>query len=389
MANPAMMERRRAGRWQFSARTGNRRPGPADAGRYNHGMSTRIAFVGLGGMGQNHLRHFLSLPDCEVVAVAELRADVRARVADRYGIRGRYADHRELLASERVDGIVAIHHYGTHGGLIPDLTETGVPILTEKALARTSAIARRIADAARANRAPVWVGYHKRSDPAMVEALRIIAEWKRTGEMGALRYARVTMPPGDWQPGGFPWAIWSAQHPTPRWDALPWDEAAATRIDNFIAYYSHQLNLLRHVLGEEYQLDYVAPSGVLLAARSASGVAAAFEFDTFRSTVDWQEEVLVTFEKGWIRIEPVAPMAADQPGRLTIFRDPGKGASATICVPVLEKVAAMRRQASYFLAAIRGEAHPLCGADEAARDLEIAERWLEMTAPMQAAAGAR
>jgi predicted dehydrogenase len=352
-------------------------------------MSTRIAFIGLGGMGQNHLRHFLALPDCEVVAVAELRADVREKVADRYGIRGRYADHRALLAAERVDGIVAVHHYGTHGGLIPELTEAGLPILTEKALARSSVIARRIADAARENRAPVWVGYHKRSDPAMVEALRTIAQWKRTGEMGALRYARITMPPGDWQPGGFHWAIWSSQHPTPSWDALPWDEAAATRIDNFIAYYSHQLNLLRHVLGEDYQLDYVAPSGVLLAARGASGVAAALEFDTFRTTADWQEQILVTFEKGWIRVDPVAPLAADQPGRLTIFRDPGNGVPATTASPVLEKVAAMRRQAAYFLAAVRGEEHPLCGADEAVRDLEVAEHWLELTTPAPtAAAGA-
>jgi predicted dehydrogenase len=355
-------------------------------------MSTRIAFIGLGGMGQNHLRHFLATPGCEVVAVAELKADVRERVADRYGIRGRYADHRALLAAERIDALVSIQHYGTHGSLIPELTAAGVPILTEKALARTSAIARAIADSARRHRAPVLVGYHKRADPAVVRALETISEWKRTGEMGALRYARITMPPGDWQPGGFHWAIWSSAAVEPRWDAFPahLDQATAQRFENFVAYYIHQVNLLRHVIGEEYALDYVSPNGVLLAASGASGVAGAIEANTFRTTVGWQEQVLVTFEKGWIRVDLPAPLATDLPGRLTIYRDPG-GCAPTTLSPTLDPVSAMRAQAAYFLAAVRGEPHPLCGADEAARDLEIAERWLELTTPAVAAraAGAR
>ena len=42
----------------------------------------KIAFIGTGNMGQcAHLRHYASLPGCEVIALAELRPQLGARVA--------------------------------------------------------------------------------------------------------------------------------------------------------------------------------------------------------------------------------------------------------------------------------------------------------------------
>jgi len=48
--------------------------------------------------------------------------------------------------------------------------------------------------------------------------------------------------------------------------------------------------------------------------------------------------------------------------------------------PALPHVHAMKAQASNFLKAIRGEPHPLCGAEEAFKDLLVAERYLELAA---------
>ena len=75
----------------------------------------RLGFVGVGGMGQcAHLRNYVTLPDCEVAAIAELREGLGRRVAERYAIPGVYRDHRELLANERLDGIVAMYHDQGH-----------------------------------------------------------------------------------------------------------------------------------------------------------------------------------------------------------------------------------------------------------------------------------
>ena len=68
----------------------------------------RIGFVGVGGMGQcAHLRNYVTLPDCEVVAIAEIREQLGKLVAQRYGVPRVYGSHEELLASEKLDGIVA------------------------------------------------------------------------------------------------------------------------------------------------------------------------------------------------------------------------------------------------------------------------------------------
>ena len=73
----------------------------------------RIGFVGVGSMGQcAHLRNYAALPDCEVVAIAELRPELAAQVANRYGVPNVYRDHRELLANEELDGVVAREYMG-------------------------------------------------------------------------------------------------------------------------------------------------------------------------------------------------------------------------------------------------------------------------------------
>lgn len=68
----------------------------------------RIGFVGVGSMGQcAHLKQYATLPDCEVVALAELREKTAKAVTRRYNIGKVYQTHTEMLATEKLDGIVA------------------------------------------------------------------------------------------------------------------------------------------------------------------------------------------------------------------------------------------------------------------------------------------
>ncbi|HGE72657.1 TPA: gfo/Idh/MocA family oxidoreductase, partial [Candidatus Poribacteria bacterium] len=68
----------------------------------------RIGFVGVGSMGQcAHLKNYVTVPECEVVAIAEMRQKLAKRVAEKYGIPKVYATHEEMIANEKLDGIVA------------------------------------------------------------------------------------------------------------------------------------------------------------------------------------------------------------------------------------------------------------------------------------------
>ena len=98
----------------------------------------------------------------------------------------------------------------------------------------------------------------------------------------------------------------------------------------------------------------------------------------YQTTVDWQESALVCFEKGYVKIELPAPMAANRPGRVEFFRDPGNGVTPQTIVPQMHWIHAMRQQAINFVKAIKGEIKPLCGAPEALEDLKVARQYIKL-----------
>ena len=342
----------------------------------------RIGFVGVGAMGQcAHLRNYVDHPECEVVAIAEIRPKLREEVAARYGIKAHYPDHSSMLESEQLDGIVASQPFTRHGVLLPELLTYNIPIFTEKPLASTIAAGESILKALSASTTWHMVGYHKRCDPAIVYAKEAIARFQESGELGAMRYVRLTMPPGDWIANGFAGLIGSdeampeLEQETP---AADMDEKTFEAYVEFVNYYIHQVNLLRYLLGQRYKVTYAAPSGVLLVAESEEGITGTIEMAPYNTTQDWQEEALVAFEKGYIRVTLPAPLVLNQSGTVEVFRDPGDGTSPECLKPTLPPVHAMRCQAMRFVEAIRGESMPPCTAAEALEDLKIAREYIRL-----------
>lgn len=342
----------------------------------------RLAFIGLGGMGQcAHLRNYITIPDVQIVAAAELRQDQGREVAKRYGIARLYKDHRELLAAEKqLDGIVAIQQFTTHGSLMPELLAAKIPLITEKPLASSVEIGENILAAQQRTGTPMYIAYHKRSDPATMHSRKLIDSWKSTGDFGKLRYIRIAMPPGDWSAQGFSHLI-TGKDPVPPLVADPppsnMDAETFKAYWTFVNYYIHQVNLLRHLLGENYRVIYADPTGVLLVAQSESGVCSAIEMATHTTSIDWQESAFIAFEKGWIRLDLPAPLVIDQPGQVTIFEDNGKSGPRTIS-PTLPHIHAMRQQAINFIAALRGEKTCLCTPAEALEDLRVASDYIQL-----------
>ena len=342
----------------------------------------RIGFVGVGNMGQTaHLRNYVTLPDVEVTAIAEVRHSLGEKVAIHYGVPTVYPSHVEMLAEEKLDGIVASQLFWRHGVLLPDLYQAGLPLFTEKPLAASLAVGERLVQALQASSSWHMVGYHKRSDPATAYAKAEIDRLKATGELGRLTYVRILMPEGDWIDNGFRDVITdTGTYPPLEVDppATDMDKATFDRYGAFVNYYIHQVNLMRYLLGEPYHVTYADPSGVLLAGRSDSGAACTIEMTPYRTTLDWQESALVCFQKGTIKLELPAPLAANRPGRVELFRDPGDGATPQTIIPQLPWVHAMRQQAANFVAAIRGEMQPPCQAPEALEDLKVARDYIRL-----------
>ena len=346
------------------------------------GNKARIGFVGVGNMGQcAHLKNYATLDDCEVVAIAEVRQELGRQVAARYGVPRVYPSHQAMLESEELDGVVASQPFDRHGILVPDILQAGVPIFTEKPLAASVEVGERIVQAVGASGTWHMVGYHKRSDPATMVAKAEIDRLKRSNELGSMTYVRILMPAGDWIAGGFNDLI---RHDGPYPDlernppAPDMDEAAYKAYTTFVNYYIHQVNLLRHLLGEPYTVAHADPSGVLFVGQSESGIPCTIEMSPYRTTIDWQESALVCFERGYVKIDLPAPLASNRPGRVEILRDPGEGDSPEAVVPQLPWVHAMRQQAINFVAAVKGKAKPPCEALEALEDLRVARDYVRL-----------
>jgi predicted dehydrogenase len=340
----------------------------------------RIGFIGAGTMGQcAHLQHYASLPECEVIALAELRPALGRAVALRYGIPKLYSSHEEILEDADVEAFVAPQPFQRHGQLIPELYKRDIPLMTEKPLAAWPLVGTYLLDSLAKRSARHYVAYHKRSDPATVYAVREIRRLQQTDELGRLSYVRILMPAGDWVASGMNTVI-KTDEPVPplEMDAPPVDidEDGRREFIAFVNYYTHQLNLMRFLLGEDYSISYADPMKVMLVVHSTSGVPGVIEMSPYVTTVDWQEEALVCFEQGYVRLRLPAPLAANRPGQVTLFRDAGQGKAPAEIHPQMPWVSAMRQQAMYFVAAVRGEHTPLCEAAEAQKDLEAARSYL-------------
>lgn len=347
----------------------------------------RLGFVGVGSMAQcAHLRSYVTVPDCDVVAIAEPRERTGRRVAERYGVPSVYTGSDEMLAREKLDGIVACRHFGQHGAMVPELLKARLPLFIEKPLADTVEQGERLADAVDKSGTWVMVGYHKRSDPATMYAKDEIEHLDFSGALGNMNLVRVSMPPGDWIQGGFDDLIREEDVPAVPDMPLPagMDRQTAETYFHVVNYYVHQVNLIRHFLGESFEVAYADPSGVLMAGHSDSGVCCSLEMGAYRTTVDWQEAVLVAFERGYVKVDLPAPLVRRRPGRVEILRDPGGGERPVVETPHLPWVDAMQQQAVNFVEAIRGEKSPMCQAREALDDLVLARDYVRLLREAQA-----
>jgi predicted dehydrogenase len=337
----------------------------------------RIGFVGAGFMGQlAHIRSYALLDDeCELVALAEPRRRTAELVAARYGIGRVHRDHRELLESEELDGIVAPQRYAHHAALLPELYPRTGHLFTEKPLALGAAQGDRLAQLAGETGCVHMLGYHRRSDPATREAKRTVDALKSSGELGTLRYLRICYTDGDWIANAHRAFIDVGEQPPAAAEEEPPAEfagdearwALSTGVDQLV----HPLNLIRHFLGERYDVAFVHASGRLLVFESESGVPATIEVTPYRLTVGFDEELLVAFERGYVRLRPAPNLALRRAGTVEIYRDPDFDSVPERVSPQVPWIDPQQAQAADFLKVCRGESAPPTDAAEAAEDLHL------------------
>ncbi|MGH2371597.1 MAG: Gfo/Idh/MocA family protein, partial [Chloroflexota bacterium] len=269
----------------------------------------RLGYVGCGSMAQRvHLPNFTSLPDCEVVALAEVRRSLGERVQRRYDIPRLYTDHRALAADPDVEAVAVSAPFALQGEIARECLLAGKPVFMEKPMAVSLDQADAILAAEGVGGARLMVAYMKRYDPGNELVHDLVAEWRRTGEVGRLLYVRAHGFCGDWRAGidvpvettdeAAPPA--SPEAHLPEW--LPPERARQYVV--YLQQYTHNVNLLRFLLdaGDDARVRHVdldddGYTGVAILA--VGGVRCVLETGSLRYH-RWDEHTQVYFQRGWV-----------------------------------------------------------------------------------------
>ena len=95
----------------------------------------RIGFIGAGGIARAHIRRLLSIPEAEIVAVADPSKDSLARVSKEFpdlASLPTFADHHEMLGSIELDAIEIHTPHTQHFQQALDVFEANKHLLLEK-----------------------------------------------------------------------------------------------------------------------------------------------------------------------------------------------------------------------------------------------------------------
>ena len=90
-----------------------------------------IGFIGVGGVAQPHLNNLHAMDGVRISAVCDVFAERAQEVGEKFGAKP-YTDYKELLATEKLDGIYVCVIPGVHGETELDIAKAGIPFYIEK-----------------------------------------------------------------------------------------------------------------------------------------------------------------------------------------------------------------------------------------------------------------
>ena len=167
-----------------------------------------LAVIGAGVIGRTHINRILKTPEFVLVGVAEPGPEGRQWCEQR-GLPV-FDHHRALLEAVRPQGVVIATANATHVDVAADCMSQGIAVLIEKPVADSLADAQRLIEIEKSTGVPVLVGHHRRQNPILQRAKKIIAD----GRLGQIVNANVmanTYKPAAYfdtawrrQPGGGP-----------------------------------------------------------------------------------------------------------------------------------------------------------------------------------------
>ncbi len=154
-----------------------------------------VAFLGLGRMGETHLRNLAAISGVKVVVVADPAKENAERGRRMCGAEAAVSDSFAAIEHPGVDAVIIVTPTDTHAALIEAAARAGKAVFSEKPIALDLAETQRVVNLVRERKVPVQLGFMRRYDPGYARAKQKI----EAGELGKLEtfraLSRDTYPP--------------------------------------------------------------------------------------------------------------------------------------------------------------------------------------------------
>lgn len=178
----------------------------------------KVAVIGAGNMGKNHLRNYFLLPEADLVGLADIDPDTK-KLADEYKT-SFFTDYRQMLDEVKPDAVSIVVPTPFHYEVATEVMSRGIHCLLEKPIASTVEEADKLIALSKKNKVVFTVGHIEHYNPLVI-ALKKLLDKKSIGDITSIVCKRV---------GGFP--------------------AVEPKTDVIIDLAVHDIGIISHLLGK-------------------------------------------------------------------------------------------------------------------------------------------
>lgn len=155
-----------------------------------NGRKVKVGIIGCGGIANGkHMPSLAKLDNVEMVAFCDIVEERAKKAAEKYGTKDAkvYKDYKELLKDKSIDVVHVCTPNKSHSFITIDALNSGKHVMCEKPMAKTSAEARAMVEAAKKSKKKLTIGYQNRFR-ADSQYLHNICE---RGDLGEIYYAKA------------------------------------------------------------------------------------------------------------------------------------------------------------------------------------------------------
>lgn len=138
----------------------------------------KTAVIGVGNIGQHHVRVYSQLQEVELTAVCDLNKERALKIANKYKIRA-FTDCQQLVKSiPQIEAVSIAVPTNAHEAVACFFLQNKINVLLEKPLANNLVKAKNIIDAAKKSGVKFTIGHVERFNPAVIKLKEIIKQGK-------------------------------------------------------------------------------------------------------------------------------------------------------------------------------------------------------------------